>query len=149
MRLEDMDSLFGDASTAAGTPGLRSESDAFMRSGSPVPSLDLRGRPGGIGSGGVPPLDPATGSIPPLDIDPPTVNMIDGRPQYRSSPGPRPGFRSDSRDSRGRVGEWLTRMVGQARGASSSPGRAANNNNGGGSSSGARYAPLDQQQRDD
>ena len=127
VRLEDMDSLFGDASTAAGTPGLRSESEAF-RAGSPVPSLDLRGR---VGSG----AGAAEAGIPPLDIDPLVVNMVDGRPQYRSSPQ-QAQFRSDSRDSRGRVGEWLTRMVGQARGASSSPGRA-------------RYAPVDQQQRDD
>ena len=132
VRLEDMDSLFGDASTAAGTPGLRSESEAF-RAGSPIPSLDLRGRVGsGAGVGGA----PSDAGIPPLDIDPPFVNMVDGRPQYRSSPQAQARFRSDSRDSRGRVGEWLTRMVGQARGASSSPGRA-------------RYAPVDQQQRDD
>lgn len=109
VRLEDMDSLFGDASTAIGTPGVRSETGSMVRAGSPVPSLDLRGR----GTS-----DP---NIPPMDIDPPTVHMVDGRPQYRS----------ESRDSRGRVGEWLTRMVGQARGSSSSPARA-------------RYAPLDQ-----
>ncbi|RYO86579.1 hypothetical protein DL766_003426 [Monosporascus sp. MC13-8B] len=111
VRLEDMDSLFGDASTAMGTPGIRSESDVNIRAGSPIPSLDLRGR---IAS---------DANIPPVDIEPPTVNMIDGRPRYRS----------ESRDSRGRVGEWLTRMVGQ--------------NRGGSPASGARYAPIDQ--RDD
>ncbi|RYO80767.1 hypothetical protein DL764_009856 [Monosporascus ibericus] len=111
VRLEDMDSLFGDASTAMGTPGIRSESDANIRPGSPIPSLDLRGR---IAS---------DANIPPADVEPPTVNMIDGRPRYRS----------ESRDSRGRVGEWLTRMVGQ--------------NRGGSPASGARYTPIDQ--RDD
>lgn len=109
VRLEDMDSLFGDASTAMGTPGVRSETGSMVRAGSPVPSLDLRGRVA------------SDVNIPPLDIDPPSVNMVDGRPQYRS----------ESRDSRGRVGDWLNRMVGQARGTSSSPARA-------------RYAPLDQ-----
>ncbi|KAI0194670.1 hypothetical protein EV127DRAFT_451388 [Xylaria flabelliformis] len=104
VRLEDMDSLFGDASTAIGTPGMRSETGSFVRAGSPVPSLDLRGRP--LGS---------DATIPPLDIDPP--------------------IRSESRNSRGRVGEWLTRMVGQTRGSSSSP------------ASGTRYTALDQ--RDD
>lgn len=114
VRLEDMDSLFGDASTAIGTPGLRSEAGSTIRAGSPVPSLDLRGRP--LGS---------DANIPPLDIDPPAVNIVDGK----LSPRPR----SESRNSRGRVGEWLSRMVGQTRGSSSSP------------ASGARYEALDQQ----
>ncbi|KAI0882436.1 sugar transporter-domain-containing protein [Annulohypoxylon maeteangense] len=114
VRLEDMDSLFGDASTAVGTPGVRSETGSLVRAGSPVPSLDLRGRP----------LGPDA-NIPPMDIDPPVLNIIDGKPQLRS----------ESQSSRGRVGEWLTRMVGQNRGTSSSP------------AAGARYAPLDQ--RDD
>ncbi|KAL7623953.1 Ribulose bisphosphate carboxylase large chain [Parahypoxylon ruwenzoriense] len=114
VRLEDMDSLFGDASTAAGTPGIRSETGSLVRAGSPIPSLDLRGRP----------LGPEF-NIPPTDIEPPTVHVVDGKPQ----------FRSESQNSRGRVGEWLTRMVGQNRGGSSSP------------ASRAIYAPLDQ--RDD
>ncbi|KAI1471540.1 sugar transporter-domain-containing protein [Daldinia caldariorum] len=114
VRLEDMDSLFGDASTAVGTPGVRSETGSLVRAGSPVPSLDLRGRP--LGS---------DANIPSMDIDPPVVNIVDGKPQLRS----------ESQSSRGRVGEWLTRMVGQNRGGSSSP------------AGGGRYAPLDQ--RDD
>ncbi|KAI1632623.1 sugar transporter STL1 [Biscogniauxia mediterranea] len=113
VRLEDMDSLFGDASTAAGTPGIRSETGSLVRAGSPVPSLDLRGRTPG-----------PEGSIPPLDVDPPTVNIVDGKPRIRS----------ESRSSRGRVGEWLNRMVGPNRGSSSSP------------ATGARYAPLEQRE---
>ncbi|KAH8159457.1 hypothetical protein CIB48_g8795 [Xylaria polymorpha] len=97
VRLEDMDSLFGDASTAIGTPGMRSESGSLVRAGSPVPSLDLGD------------------------------DHLDGKPTPRQ--------RSESRNSRGRVGEWLSRMVGQTRGSSSSP------------ASGARYTALDQ--RDD
>ncbi|KAI0189258.1 sugar transporter STL1 [Astrocystis sublimbata] len=112
VRLEDMDSIFGDASTAIGTPGVRSE----VGVGSPVPSLDIRGRT--VGS---------EANIPPLDIDPPAVNVVDGKPAPRQ--------RSESRSSRGRVGEWLSRMVGQPRGSSSSP------------AGGARYQALDQ--RDD
>ncbi|KAI0025261.1 sugar transporter STL1 [Xylariomycetidae sp. FL0641] len=111
VRLEDMDSLFGDASTAIGTPGMRSETGSLVRAGSPVPSLDLRGRP-------------LNSDVPPMDIDPPTVNIVDGKPQ--------PRYRSESQSSRGRVGEWLTRMVGSNRGTSSSP------------ANGGRYAPLDQ-----
>lgn len=111
-----MDSLFGDASTAVGTPGLRSETGSLVRAGSPVPSLDLRGRPLGTDAG-----------IPSMDIDPPAVNIVDGKPM--------PRHRSESRNSRGRVGEWLSRMVGQTRGSSSSP------------AGGARYSALDQ--RDD
>ncbi|KAI1323811.1 sugar transporter-domain-containing protein [Xylariaceae sp. FL0255] len=108
VRLEDMDSLFGDASTAIGTPGMRSETGSLVRAGSPVPSLDLRGRP--------------SDNIPPMDIDPPHVPIINGQPRYRS----------ESRSSRGRVGEWLTRMVGQPRGSSGSPAGSG------------RYAPIGQ-----
>lgn len=110
VRLEDMDSLFGDATTTVGTPGMRSESESLARAGSPVPSLDLRGR------------SPAP--LPSMDVNPPHVNIVDGKPQ--------PQNRSDSRSSRGRVGEWLSRVTN--RGASSSP------------ASGARYAPLDQRE---
>ncbi|KAI5927953.1 sugar transporter STL1 [Camillea tinctor] len=113
VRLEDMDSLFGDASTAVGTPGVRSETGSLVRAGSPVPSLDLRGRALGAEAG-----------IAPGDIDPPHVNIVDGKPRIRS----------ESRSSRGRVGEWLNRMVGPNRGSSSSP------------ATGARYAPLDQRE---
>ncbi|KAH6656652.1 general substrate transporter [Truncatella angustata] len=69
VRLEEMDSLFGDATTAMGTPSLRSETGSIYRATSPVPSLDLRGRA------------PPESAIPPLDIDPPHVNMLDGKPQ--------------------------------------------------------------------
>ncbi|KAH8677454.1 hypothetical protein BX600DRAFT_492907 [Xylariales sp. PMI_506] len=92
VRLEEMDSLFGDATTAVGTPSLRSE-----RASSPVPSLDIRGRQGPDG-------------IPPMDLEPPHVPISDGKPHLRSESG-----------SRGRVGEWLNRMVGRDRGSSSSP----------------------------
>ncbi|KAK7948274.1 uncharacterized protein PG986_009160 [Apiospora aurea] len=61
-----------------------------------------------------------SGSIYRVSIDPPVLNVIDGKPHLRSESG-----------SRGRVGEWLGRMVGRDRGGSGSPaGRA-------------RYAPLE------
>ncbi|ORY64041.1 and other transporter-domain-containing protein [Pseudomassariella vexata] len=118
VRLEEMDSLFGDATTAMGTPSMRSESGSIYRASSPIPSLDLRGRPGAPGLG-------SEANIPPFDIDPPAINFIDGKPQIRSESG-----------SRGRVGEWLTRMVGRDRGSSSSPAGTG------------RYAPLDQQEEE-
>lgn len=50
VRLEEMDSLFGDASTVRGpstigTPAMRPEGGSLIRGTSPVGSLDLRGRP--------------------------------------------------------------------------------------------------------
>lgn len=98
-----MDSLFGDATTAMGTPSVRSETGSIYggRATSPVPSFDLRGRAG-------PEL-----AIPPMDIDPPHVNMIDGKPQI-------PQARSESQ-SRGRVGDWLNRMTGRGTSGSRGP----------------------------
>lgn len=50
VRLEEMDSLFGDASTVrgastVGTPAMRPQGGSHVRGSSPVGSLDLRGRP--------------------------------------------------------------------------------------------------------
>lgn len=101
-----MGSLFGDNTTAMASPSVRSETGSIYRVSSPDGSF--RGRPG------------PTDDIPPMSIDPPVLNVIDGKPHLRSESG-----------SRGRVGEWLGRMVGRDRGGSSSPaGRA-------------RYAPLE------
>ncbi|KAK8077474.1 hypothetical protein PG996_003644 [Apiospora saccharicola] len=106
VRLEEMGSLFGDNTTAMASPSVRSETGSIYRVSSPDGSF--RGRPG------------PTDDIPPMSIDPPVLNVIDGKPHLRSESG-----------SRGRVGEWLGRMVGRDRGGSSSPaGRA-------------RYAPLE------
>ena len=43
MRLEDMDSLFGDASTVMGTPSIHADTESLMRAGSPGPSRDIPG----------------------------------------------------------------------------------------------------------
>jgi hypothetical protein len=53
VRLEEMDSLFGDATTMVGTPSIRSETGSALRASSPVGSLDLRGR---TGPDAVPPM---------------------------------------------------------------------------------------------
>lgn len=70
VRLEDMNLLFGDATSVMGTPASRAE-NASLFSGrgdaSPVPSLSL-------GEHG------ADSAIPGLDIDPPNVQIKDGKP---------------------------------------------------------------------
>ncbi len=100
VRLEDMDSLFGDATTAmgtpaaAGTPAMYAEGDALMRSSSPVPSLDIHGRA---------PFGSAA-AIPGLNIDPPNSAA-----KNRSSNG-------------GEGGTWFSRIFGRGRSSSASGG---------------------------
>lgn len=106
-----MDALFGDATNArstpvAGTPALRAESDALVMPGSPVPQLDIRGRP----------RFGASSAIPGLDIDPPTE--IDRKP------------RSASRSRGGGFGGWLSRVMGR-RGSGSRGGEYEALNQGG------------------
>lgn len=93
-----MNSIFGDATTtigtpaSMGTPALGPNDDAMMRAGSPVPSLDIRGRP----------LLAPQNSFPGLDIDPPNVNFVNGRPQYEQG------------QAEGGVAGWLSRVVGRS-----------------------------------
>ena len=63
VRLEDMNQLFGDSTTAMPTPAQHAEVDSLMSGRSPVPSLDIRNRPGHLG---------ADSAIPGLDINPPS-----------------------------------------------------------------------------
>jgi sugar porter (SP) family MFS transporter len=94
VRLEDMDSLFGDASTVAGTPSLHgTETGSLMRGGSPVGSS--RGLIG------------PSSAIPGLSLDPPTIDD-DSKSQVQSGG-----------DERG-VGGWLSRVVGRNRSDSGS-----------------------------
>ncbi|ESU12047.1 hypothetical protein FGSG_06004 [Fusarium graminearum PH-1] len=94
VRLEDMDSLFGDASTVAGTPSLHgTETGSLIRGGSPVGSS--RGLIG------------PSSAIPGLSLDPPTVDD-DNKSQMQSG--------ADERS----VGGWLSRVVGRNRSDSGS-----------------------------
>ncbi|GAB0134991.1 hypothetical protein EsDP_00003343 [Epichloe bromicola] len=43
VRLEDMNSLFGDSSTVMGTPSVHADNESLMRAGSPGPSRDISG----------------------------------------------------------------------------------------------------------
>ncbi|KAJ5836155.1 Mitochondrial substrate/solute carrier [Penicillium robsamsonii] len=101
VRLEDMNILFGDASTAMPTPATQGERGSLMGAGSPVPSLDLRRQYGQFG---------AESSIPGLDIDPPTS----------SHEGTSKRGRSDSHQGSVRgegIGGWISSMVSRNRGA--------------------------------
>lgn len=99
VRLEDMNALFGDATTAMPTPQAHAaESDALMGVGSPS-SIDIRG--GGRGSYS------AQDAIPGLDIDPPQMEIgPDGKPVQTS--------RGRSANGEG-VGGWIGRMVSRSR----------------------------------
>ncbi|QUC23976.1 uncharacterized protein UV8b_08217 [Ustilaginoidea virens] len=47
VRLEDMNSIFGDASTVMGTPSVHGDTESLMRAGSPGPSRDVNIEAGG------------------------------------------------------------------------------------------------------
>jgi hypothetical protein len=93
VRLEDMDQLFGDATTAMPTPATVAERDSLMGIGSPVPSLDIRRGPGQFSS---------EAAIPGLDIDPPDLAMENGKPQL-----------SNRKEG---IGGWISKMVSRSKG---------------------------------
>lgn len=99
MRLEDMDQLFGDATTAMPTPAQHAEVESLMSGNrSPVPSLDIRrGGPGNF---------TADNAIPGLDINPPSASRENGKPQ----PPPDPSVSSEG------LGGWISRMVQRTKG---------------------------------
>ena len=79
VRLEDMNQLFGDATTAMPTPAQQAEVDSLMSGRSPVPSLDIRHRPSHLG---------ADSAIPGLDINPPSDGkQPDGEPRKEGTGG--------------------------------------------------------------
>ena len=97
VRLEDMDQLFGDATTAMPTPAQHAEVESLMGARSPVPSLDIRrGGPGNFS---------ADNAIPGLDINPPVEG---GKPQLLN------GNETESQ-SEG-FGGWISRMVNRSKG---------------------------------
>ncbi|OGM41937.1 MFS monosaccharide transporter [Aspergillus bombycis] len=102
VRLEDMDTLFGDATTAMPTPASQGERGSLMSVGSPVPSLDIRRQYGQFGP---------ENAIPGLDIDPPTINAGENA---------KVGQRG-SQDGGGRLeglGGWISNMVSRHKGSS-------------------------------
>lgn len=97
VRLEEMDSLFGDASTVMGTPSIHAETGSLIRGGSP------------IGSGRVP--FGTSSAIPGLSLDPPEID--DDRKSQNQTGG------GEDRS----VGTWLSRVVNRSRAGSPSSGQ--------------------------
>lgn len=96
VRLEDMNSIFGDATSVAPSPAAIAEAESlFSDHQSPVTSLDARRQD----------LS-ADNAIPGLDIDPPPVQVRDGRPVLA---------RHDSERSREGLGGWISSMVRRTR----------------------------------
>ena len=90
VRLEDMDQLFGDATTAMPTPAQHAEVESLMSARSPVPSLDIRRAPGHFS---------ADNAIPGLDINPPEAQ--DGKKQAADEEPPK----------REGLGGWISRLT--------------------------------------
>ena len=99
VRLEDMDQLFGDATTAMPTPAQHAEVESLMSGNrSPVPSLDIRrGGPGNF---------TADNAIPGLDINPPPGSVENSKAQLP----PDAPARSEG------LGGWISRMVQRTKG---------------------------------
>ena len=100
VRLEDMNALFGDATTAMPTPATQAERGSLMGVGSPA-SMDIRRGSPQLGQFG------ASDAIPGLDIDPPDMEIgEDGKP-----------IRNRGRVENGGegVGGWIERMVSRTR----------------------------------
>ncbi|EXJ93663.1 hypothetical protein A1O1_02055 [Capronia coronata CBS 617.96] len=97
VRLEDMNALFGDATTTMPTPATHAERGSIAGLGSPS-SIDIRG-----GTSHQPGVFSANDAIPGLDIDPPDVQLnANGRPQI------------SGQNSEG-FGSWIGRMVSRPR----------------------------------
>ncbi|KAL3427548.1 MFS monosaccharide transporter [Phlyctema vagabunda] len=129
VRLEDMDLLFGDATTAMPTPATRAETGSLMGVGSPVPSMDLRRGVMGTPSYGTPAFGQGIGpssAIPGLDIDPPNVSIKNGKPQFSTD--------EEAGEGEG-VGGWISRMVTRNKGDD-------------GSVKSGKYKPLDDGEED-
>lgn len=104
VRLEEMDSLFGDASTAVGTPSIHAETGSLMGPGSPAFS--------GIGP---------SSAIPGLSLNPPDQASVDAKMQGGTDA-----------EASSTISGWVSRVVGRTRGNSNaSGGRYAPVNQGG------------------
>ncbi|KAK1728200.1 uncharacterized protein BDZ83DRAFT_767871 [Colletotrichum acutatum] len=94
VRLEEMDSLFGDASTVIGTPSLHGRENDSLVPGSPIGS-EYRGRPGNF---------TANSAIPGLSLDPPDI----------------PDGKGQDGEASSTISGWVSRVVGRTRDQSSS-----------------------------
>ncbi|KAE8134081.1 hypothetical protein BDV38DRAFT_273887 [Aspergillus pseudotamarii] len=103
VRLEDMDTLFGDATTAMPTPASQGEHGSLMSVGSPVPSLDIRRQYGQFGP---------ENAIPGLDIDPPTINAGENAKVGQRGSQNGGGSRLEG------LGGWISNMVSRHKGSS-------------------------------
>jgi hypothetical protein len=95
VRLEDMNSLFGDATSVMPTPETLAQAESLFSGegrGSPVPSLDIRGRRA---------QDEA---IPGLNIDPPDIES-----------GNKDMAKADTENGEG-IGGWISNMVKRTKG---------------------------------
>lgn len=102
VRLEDMDVIFGDATTAMPTPATQAERGSLMGVGSPA-SLDIRRGTPRLGNFS------STDAIPGLDIDPPDLQIdADGKPITQRSRG------RGENNGEG-LGGWIGRMVSRTR----------------------------------
>ncbi|KAF7595128.1 hypothetical protein BBP40_007095 [Aspergillus hancockii] len=103
VRLEDMDALFGDATTAMPTPASQGERGSLMSAGSPVPSLDIRRQYGHLEPGN---------SIPGLDIDPPNIAAGENTKVAQR------GSRESSGSHLEGFGGWISNIVSRHKGSS-------------------------------
>lgn len=92
VRLEEMDSLFGDASTVVGTPSVHAAETGSLMPGSPVGSY--RGRPGAF---------TAQNAIPGLDLNPPEI----------------PDGKGPDGEASSTISGWVSRVVSRTRNQSS------------------------------
>ena len=91
VRLEDMNLLFGDATSVMPTPETIAEAESLFSGASPVPSLDIQ-RPGAIGP---------DHAIPGLNINPPSLQEESSGKQAETSEG---------------VGGWISNLVKRGKG---------------------------------
>ncbi|KAL3466605.1 hypothetical protein BJX64DRAFT_284543 [Aspergillus heterothallicus] len=103
VRLEDMDLLFGDATTAMPTPATQGERGSLIGAGSPVPSLDIRRAYGQHG------VDSA---IPGLNINPPNLISDGNGKGSQTGPAEDNGSRSEG------LGGWISNIVSRNRASS-------------------------------
>ena len=92
-----MNSIFGDATTAAPTPQTLAEAESLFGDRSPVPSFSLG--------------DQQDSAIPDADLDPPAVTIEDGKPLL-------------SKDKEGQegLGGWISNLVKKGKGEDGSVG---------------------------